>query len=178
MTSWEQHRIVLAWRNSYAPNTNHYGKILVRIQPKGKAAQQWDVDNGYTDTFTVGPWRPGITYVISVKGGYSYDTGYGYSNWATIVERAPDGAPAVVGWYPWYAIAPNGNVRLVPGGKVTPVWSNEDHLDLFAVDVNGHVVTTWWDKTTGWGQDWVPVGGALHDDSYPLMKPGAQVTAL
>ncbi|KAJ3473465.1 hypothetical protein NLG97_g10291 [Lecanicillium saksenae] len=128
--------------------------------------------------FTFGPWVPLKKYIISVKGGYSYGAGYGYSKWTMIVERAPDGAPAVEGWHPWNRIAPEATVKLVPGGKLTPVWRDKDHLDIFAVDTNGHVATTWWDKSTGWFRNWIPAGDPFPDGSYPLMKPGAQVTAL
>lgn len=79
VTSLDKHNFIVRWKNSYAPNTNHYGKILFRFQKQGQGAQQWDIDNGYTESFTYGPWDPNSKYTISVKGGYSYGTGYGYS---------------------------------------------------------------------------------------------------
>lgn len=180
VASTDRHRINVQWTNHYAPNTNHYGKLLFRIHRQGdKDAQQWDIDNGYTEKYTVGPWYPNTKYIISVKSGYSYGTGEGYSAWTSILWTAPNNAgDPIIGWHPWFSIGPSDG-SLIPGSKVTALWSRKIHLDLFVVNKAGRVVSNLWEPNTpsGW-MSWFVVG-CDHPDRYcPTFVQGAKVTAL
>ncbi|CEJ92005.1 hypothetical protein VHEMI07686 [[Torrubiella] hemipterigena] len=174
VSSSEKHRINVQWTNNYAPNTNHYGKLLFRLQRRGQPAQQWDIDNGYTQSYSVGPFEPNVQYLISVKAGYSYGTGYGYSKWTTIVWTSPDNGPPIIGWRPRYSIGP-GNAKT--GSAVTALWARKYHLDLFIVNSDGHVVTNWWESDKGWN-GWYSIGCDNKNYFCPKFAPGTKVTAL
>ena len=60
---------------------------------------------------------------------------------------------------------------LKPGQPVTAVWSSATHLDLFATNGAGEVVSTYWDGGCGW-QPWFPIHPEVK------MQPGAAVSAL
>ena len=40
-----------------------------------------------------------------------------------------------------------------PPQRVTALWSNPQHLDLFEVDASGEVISTWWEGGCSW-QPW------------------------
>jgi hypothetical protein len=63
-----------------------------------------------------------------------------------------DGIVATIWWEPsgynpdgWYLIDPN--TRFQMGTPISAIWANEDHLDLFAIDADGIIRTTYWDKS-------------------------------
>ena len=73
----------------------------------------------------------------------------------------------------WLAI--HAETQFPPGAHVSAVWTNEDHLDLFAVDATGTVRSIWWDRSEPAGyrpQGWF----AIHAETQ--FPPGAPVTAL
>ena len=72
-------------------------------------------------------------------------------------------------WQPWFRIGDAG--LFAPEQPVTALWSNRDHLDLFAVGKNGVVLSTYWEGEKGW-QPWFIL-------SPPeTAVPGQAVTAL
>jgi hypothetical protein len=77
------------------------------------------------------------------------------------------------GWIPWFEPAPN--VRVKPGTPVTQSWSTRTHLDLYAIDDHGTVVSTSWDESQPGGYrpgGWFPI----HRET--IFHPGSLVTAL
>jgi hypothetical protein len=59
-----------------------------------------------------------------------------------------------------------------PPQRVTALWSNPQHLDLFEVDAGGRVISNWWEGGCGW-QPWFPI----HPESGKAMA-GQPVTAV
>src|SRR5450631_2547902 len=43
-----------------------------------------------------------------------------------------------------------------PMQKLTALWNGSRHLDLFATDRSGRVVSSWWEPGCGW-QAWFPI---------------------
>lgn len=77
------------------------------------------------------------------------------------------------GWVPWLKILGDG--RAAGGSRITPTWSNPDHLDLFMIDAHGAVLSTWWDKSEPAG--YRPGGWfAIHPETQ--FVPGGHVTAI
>jgi hypothetical protein len=73
----------------------------------------------------------------------------------------------------WIAIHPE--LRSVPGGQLTALWANPDHLDLFAVTSDHAVSSIWWDRNEpeGYRADgWFSIGRER------AFVPGAKVAAL
>jgi hypothetical protein len=73
------------------------------------------------------------------------------------------------GWFPIHS-----EQRFPPGGHVTVVLASADHLDLFAVDVEGTVRSIWWDRAEPAGyrpQGWF----AVH--SKTGFPPGSPIAA-
>jgi len=64
-------------------------------------------------------------------------TGEDGTVWSAWWEAAP-------GWQKWFPILPLV-AKANPGATVTPLWSNEQHLDLFMTGTDGTVWSTWWD---------------------------------
>ena len=56
-------------------------------------------------------------------------------------------------WNAWSALSDAGTAR--PGGHVTPLARTPDHLDIFVTDMQGHVLTNWWDVNAD-NQQWHP----------------------
>jgi hypothetical protein len=91
-----------------------------------------------------------------------------------------DGLVATIWWEPdgyrsdgWILIDPS--IHFQPGAQVAAVWANNDHLDLFAIDADGIVRTTWWDKSapSGYSPDgWM----AIHPEAKSVA--GGHVTAV
>jgi hypothetical protein len=75
------------------------------------------------------------------------------------------------GWQPWFLIQPDSG-KFQSGQPIAALWSGLAHLDLFAVDVDGRVVSTWWEGEVNW-QTWF----AIHPDQIKA-APGQAVTAL
>src|SRR6516225_203709 len=75
------------------------------------------------------------------------------------------------GWQPWFAIQPQTG-KTQPGQQVTAVWSNPQHLDLFATNSEGRVISTWWEGGKGW-QAWFTI-----QPRTGKAQPRQQVTAL
>jgi hypothetical protein len=77
----------------------------------------------------------------------------------------------IQGWQPWLPIW--GDTMMDPGAPVTALWRpNDQHLDLFATNARGIVLSTWWEFETSWATDWFPIW-----EGTP-MRPGATVTAV
>lgn len=73
-------------------------------------------------------------------------------------------------WQPaWFALDPAG-LRAKAGQRVTAVWRDRDHLDLFVVDANGVVRSTFFEHGA-WQPHWFTVGSVRA-------TPGQPVTAL
>jgi hypothetical protein len=75
------------------------------------------------------------------------------------------------GWQAWFLIQPRTG-KVQPGQQVTAVWSNPQHLDLFATDSQGRVISTWWEGGKGW-QAWFTI-----QPRTGKAQPRQQVTAL
>ena len=60
---------------------------------------------------------------------------------------------------------------LKPWQTISAAWSNATHVDLFATNASGEVVSTWWDGGCRW-QPWF----LIHPEVK--MQPGATVTAI
>jgi hypothetical protein len=75
------------------------------------------------------------------------------------------------GWQPWFAIQP-ASAKFPPGQPIAALWNGSAHLDLFAVDRGGRVVSTWWEGAASW-QPWFPI----HPETVTA-APGQAVTAL
>ena len=69
------------------------------------------------------------------------------------------------GWFP--VAAQSGVVQ--PGATITALWRNPDHLDLFATDRNGTILSTYFEGNR-WAEGWFPVasGVALADPVQPV----------
>jgi hypothetical protein len=72
---------------------------------------------------------------------------------------------------------PAGRAFTVPGSGTsmsapTVVARTPDHLDVFWVDPNGSVKSTWWDASTGWN------GGGSIDITAPGAATGAPITVV
>jgi hypothetical protein len=95
--------------------------------------------------------------------------------WTTWWEEAPK-------WQPWFPVGPTPPVSPPPlmerGATVTALWApgHKGHLDLFAIDADGTVWSTWWEEGPQW-QPWFPVSPTSPVSPPPRMQPGA-VTAL
>lgn len=74
-------------------------------------------------------------------------------------------------WREWFEIHQDPPHNFKPGGKVTALWANSNHLDLFMTDLHGTVWSTWWES----GPKWQPWSRIRPETSF---HPGAQVTAL
>ena len=59
-----------------------------------------------------------------------------------------------------------------PSQSVIALWSTKNHLDVFVVDRNGVVVSSWWEGGKGW-QSWF----AISPESATA-APGQPVTAV
>ena len=55
------------------------------------------------------------------------------------------------GWREWFVISPSSGAA-VPGQRITAVWSNPNHLDLFITAKDGMVKSTFWEANGGWRQ--------------------------
>ena len=73
------------------------------------------------------------------------------------------------GWQPWFAIGP-GSAKFKPGQPIAALWNGPGHLDLFAADKDGRVVSTWWEGSKSW-QPWF----AIHPEGLTT-SPGQPVT--
>jgi hypothetical protein len=71
----------------------------------------------------------------------------------------------------WFPVA-NGKGITVPGQRVTAVWRNSDHLDLFITGKDGKVMSTYFENDA-WQKRWFQV-----DPGSATAKPGQAVTAL
>jgi hypothetical protein len=71
------------------------------------------------------------------------------------------------GWHGWWRI---GGSDFPQGAYVTAVSRSTDHLDVFATDANGAVVTAAWEPSAGWQGWWQIQDGRA--------QPGAPVTAV
>jgi len=73
----------------------------------------------------------------------------------------------------WFAIGPE--MRTAPGAKVTALWADDKHLDLFVTDDNGVVRSIYWDSREPLGfrpQGWFGINGAVRSSA------GAPIEAL
>ena len=78
-----------------------------------------------------------------------------------------------VGWQPWFQIHPE--VMFDPNGRLTALWRNDKHLDLFAVGADGVVRSIWYDQAEPAGyrpQGWLDI----HPEAK--FKPNAPITAV
>lgn len=73
-------------------------------------------------------------------------------------------------WQPgWFALDP-ANMQAKPGERVSAVWRDHDHLDLFAVDASGVVRSTYFENNA-WQPHWFSIGTVRA-------LPGQPVTAV
>jgi hypothetical protein len=75
------------------------------------------------------------------------------------------------GWQPWFTIQPVSG-QFQPGQPIAALWNGPGHLDLFSVDKQGRVVSTWWEGGESW-QAWF----AIHPEGMSAI-PGQAVTPL
>jgi hypothetical protein len=77
-------------------------------------------------------------------------------------------ADQVIPWQPWGSVP--GAPKLAAGARVTALYRDSSHLDLFVTDATGTVMSTYWEKG-GW-RPWFPI----HPET--TAAPGAPVTAV
>jgi hypothetical protein len=131
----------------------------------------WDQATGWHPWFDIGPAHTALpgTAVTAVWAAYNPT---GHLDLFTI--GGPDGSAVqstywepATGWHPWFEIAQSS--RAGQGATmVNAVWAPHDskHLDLFYVDVDGQVHSTFWEVDKGW-QSWFPIGppGTIRPES-------------
>jgi hypothetical protein len=71
----------------------------------------------------------------------------------------------------WLMIHPES--KSVPGGHVTALWANDNHLDLYVVTTDQAVSSIWWEKDQGYRSD-----GWFGISSERDFAPGAKVAAI
>lgn len=76
------------------------------------------------------------------------------------------------GWHAWFAISPSTGIT-VPGQPITALWSNTTHLDLFMVNKQGRVMSTFFQTNRWRPKGWVPI----RPDSVKA-APSSPVAAL
>jgi hypothetical protein len=77
-------------------------------------------------------------------------------------------------WQPgWFPLPGTGPGQLATGQQVTAVWRNGTHLDLFAADATGRIISTYFD-TNKWQPAWFVVPGTVAGQ----VASGQSVTAI
>jgi len=59
------------------------------------------------------------------------------------------------GWQQWFQIQ-TASGQTASHEQVSAAWSNPNHLDLFIVDHNGRIASTWWEASKNW-QPWFSI---------------------
>jgi hypothetical protein len=129
----------------------------------------WEGPKGWQPWFSIGP--PGLT-----KPGQPITAVW--SNPAHLDLFAVNRAGAIIstyweaasGWKPWFTIEP-ATGHAVSGQRITALWSNPGHLDLFASSADGHVISTYWEAAGGY----VPWFAIQPADMQ--VKPGTSIAA-
>lgn len=164
--------VTAVWR----PNDAHLD--LFAIANDGTVwSTWWEPTPGWQKWFAIYPnihmapgasitavWRPNATHLDLFVSGSSGALGLVWSTW-----WEPNH-----GWQPWFNV--NDAVwalmiSIKAGAKVTALWSNNNHLDLFATANDGSVWSTWWESSPGW-QKWFAI------DPQVKCAPGAPVSAI
>ena len=87
-------------------------------------------------------------------------------------ETPPPENPISSGWRAWFVVP--GSPTVPPGQPVTAVWRNTNHLDLFVVDRDGRVMSTYFENDH-WQASWFP----LHPEtSVALPGQPQRITAV
>jgi hypothetical protein len=81
-----------------------------------------------------------------------------------------------IGWQQWFPVAGSTAGQATPGQPVTSLWSpgtDPNHLDVFAVDHAGAVISTFFDADA-WRNGWF----AIPSNPLGIAQPGQEITAL
>jgi hypothetical protein len=165
--------ITAVWR----PNDTHLD--LFAIADDGTVwSTWWEPDAGWQKWFSIFPnikmapgasitavWRPNATHLDLFVCGTAGAMGMAWSTW-----WEPNH-----GWQPWFSVSNAAwalNVYLKPGAKVTALWRDSNHLDVFGTANDGSIWSTWYESGPGW-QKWFAV-----PNPTAFAAPGSPVTAL
>jgi hypothetical protein len=149
--AYQDEIIIYGLRDISSPSGNEAG--AGRIPPVRPIAASWQNGN-HLDLFMISAHR------TAVSTFWEGTTGCDWRGWR--------------GWFPVKpTVGPQRDTGPAhPGGPVTALWRDPNHLDLFITSTDGTVLSTFWEASGGW-RPWFPISPATG-----RAAPGQPVTAL
>lgn len=130
------------------------GKNMIDIFCVGTDGQLWTAAKGeHTNNLWAGWWNisgmnaiPGTPLAaISRSAGILDVFVTGYDGKVHTTSFDPAGSNAWIDWFHF-----DEYDQFIPGIEVTAISRKENHIDLFAIDMNGHPYTATWNAIEGW----------------------------
>ena len=148
------------------PEWNNLGQLSAHdIEGTKKVYRGWAASWGSIDSARLFP--PGARVSTLARSPDHLDAfavgsdGAVYTNWR---DSNLDGG----GWHHWFRIGPLGVATF--GTRVAAVARTPDHIDLFTVGFDGHILSTWWDANVDNQQwhAWFQVGTLVAPTKAPV----------
>ena len=162
LTTWDLDSIM----NYCNPEWNNLGQLSAHdIEGTKKVYRGWAANWDYIDSARLFP--PGARVSTLARSPDHLDAfavgsdGAVYTSWR---DSNLDGG----GWHHWFRIGPLGVATF--GTRVAAVARTPDHIDLFTVGFDGHIVSTWWDANVDNQQwhAWFQVGTLVAPTKAPV----------